>query len=199
MMSVADVLAGAAALAMLTAGPFTDTGRGSGPATVTGGRVADESLLVRANGRFSPPTALVPSAAVTYDLTLVPAGARIEIVQKSDRSGTSVRTRLTGLKPGFAYGMHVHTLPCGADPKAAGPHYQHVPAPTADPVNEVWLDFVADPRGRATAETTHTWGFRRGAANSVVLHGEQGGAGDRIACFTVPFGGYGPQGTSGAR
>ncbi|MFD4747794.1 superoxide dismutase family protein [Streptomyces rubiginosohelvolus] len=150
---------------------------------VTGG-----SSWMRAAGVFSPPGSFVPSDALTYDTRLVPAGARIEVTQFTGPSGTRVGARLHGLVPGRAYGMHVHTSPCGADPAAAGPHYQHRPSATADPVNEVWLDFRTDEDGDGRAEALHDWNFREGGARSVIIHDRQGGAGERAACFTVPFG-----------
>ncbi|MFF3033835.1 superoxide dismutase family protein [Streptomyces rubiginosohelvolus] len=146
------------------------------------------SSWMRAAGVFSPPGSFVPPDALTYDTRLVPAGARIEVTQFTDPSGTRVGTRLHGLVPGRAYGMHVHTSPCGADPAAAGPHYQHRPSATADPVNEVWLDFRTDEDGDGRAEALHDWNFREGGARSVIIHDRQGGAGERAACFTVPFG-----------
>ncbi|MFF8963817.1 superoxide dismutase family protein [Streptomyces globisporus] len=146
------------------------------------------SSWMRAAGVFSPPGSFVPSDALTYDTRLVPAGARIEITQFTAPSGTRVGTRLHGLVPGRAYGMHVHTSPCGADPAAAGPHYQNRPSETADPVNEVWLDFRTDEDGDGRAEALHDWNFREGGARSVIIHDRQGGAGERAACFTVPFG-----------
>ncbi|MFI1780078.1 superoxide dismutase family protein [Streptomyces rubiginosohelvolus] len=146
------------------------------------------SSWMRAAGVFSPPGSFVPSDALTYDTRLVPAGARIEITQFTGPSGTRVGARLHGLVPGRAYGMHVHTSPCGADPAAAGPHYQHRPSATADPVNEVWLDFRTDEDGDGRAEALHDWNFREGGARSVIIHDRQGGAGERAACFTVPFG-----------
>ncbi|MEV6473039.1 superoxide dismutase family protein [Streptomyces sp. NPDC051657] len=149
------------------------------------------SSWMRAAGVFSPPGSFVPSDALTYDTRLVPAGARIEVTQFADPSGTRVGARLRGLVPGRAYGMHVHTSPCGADPAAAGPHYQHRPAATADPVNEVWLDFRTDEEGDGRAEALHGWGFREDGARSVIIHDRQGGAGERAACFTVPFGPHG--------
>ncbi|MGW1434072.1 superoxide dismutase family protein [Streptomyces griseus] len=142
---------------------------------------------MRSAGVFSPPGSFVPSDALTYDTRLVPAGARIEVTRFTDPSGTRVDARLRGLVPGRAYGMHVHTSPCGADPAAAGPHYQHRPAATADPVNEVWLDFRTDEEGDGRAAARHGWGFREDGARSVVIHDRQGGAGERAACFTVPF------------
>ncbi|MFI1187356.1 superoxide dismutase family protein [Streptomyces californicus] len=146
------------------------------------------STWTRASGVFSPPGAFVPSDALTYDTRLVPAGARVEITEFAGPSGTRVEARLRGLVPGRAYGMHVHTSPCGADPAAAGPHYQHRPAATADPVNEVWLDFRTDEDGDGSAKALRGWAFREGGARSVIIHDRQGGAGERAACFTVPFG-----------
>ncbi|MFB8140222.1 superoxide dismutase family protein [Streptomyces parvus] len=152
------------------------------------GAGAGGSSWMRAAGVFSPPGSFVASDALTYDTRLVPAGARIEVTEFTDPSGTRVGTRLRGLVPGRAYGMHVHTSPCGADPAAAGPHYQHRPSATADPVNEVWLDFRTDEDGDGRAEAVHDWNFREGGARSVIIHDRQGGAGERAACFTVPFG-----------
>ncbi|MEV1046812.1 superoxide dismutase family protein [Streptomyces sp. NPDC049916] len=151
-------------------------------------------LWMRAAGVFSPPGSYVPSGALTYDTALVPAGARIEVSQYADRTGTRVTARLRGLVPNRAYGMHVHTSPCGADPAAAGPHYQNRPSATADPVNEVWLDFRTDADGDGRAEARQDWGFREGGAWSVIIHDRQGGAGERAACFTVPFGSTGESG-----
>ncbi|WP_249401713.1 superoxide dismutase family protein [Streptomyces sp. YIM 121038] len=143
-------------------------------------------MEVRAEARFAPPTAFVPSAAITYEQQLVPAASWIEVTQRSDQIGTRVSLRVKGLQPGHAYGVHVHQKPCGADPAAAGPHYQNEPGPM-DPENEVWLDFTAGKDGSGKASAVHNWGFRRGEAAAVVLHREQGGAGERLACFSVPF------------
>ncbi|MFE6774383.1 superoxide dismutase family protein [Streptomyces fimicarius] len=163
-------------------------GGGGDPSRSDDAATAGGSSWMRAAGVFSPPGSFVPSDALTYDTRLVPAGARIEVTQFTDPSGTLVGARLRGLVPGRAYGMHVHTSPCGADPAAAGPHYQHRPAATADPVNEVWLDFRTDEDGDGRAEALHGWDFREGGARSVIIHDRQGGAGERAACFTVPFG-----------
>lgn len=159
----------------------------------SGGVPGDGGDCVRAKGRFAPSKTLSP--ALTYDRQLVPPGARIEVTQRHERSGTRVALRVRGLKPGHAYGVHVHQKPCGTDPAAAGGHYQHRPDPVqpsknpayVNPANEVWLDFTARPDGSGKAAAVHSWGFRPGGASSVVLHREQGGAGDRVACFTVPF------------
>ncbi|MFH8606093.1 superoxide dismutase family protein [Streptomyces sp. NPDC018029] len=150
---------------------------------------------VRVEARFAPPTAFIPSPAVTYDQRLVPAASWIEVVQRGVEGGTAVTLRVRGMKPGHAYGVHVHRKPCGADPEAAGGHYQHRVDPVQpsknpaylNPENEVWLDFTAGADGSGSAGAVHGWGFRPGEASSVVLHHEPGGAGDRAACFTVPF------------
>ncbi|MEU6048417.1 superoxide dismutase family protein [Streptomyces griseus] len=168
--------------------PAQEPSGGGGPSRGDGAVTAGGSSWMRAAGVFSPPGSFVPSDALTYDTRLVPAGARIEVTQFTDPSGTRVGARLRGLVPGRAYGMHVHTSPCGTDPAAAGPHYQHRPEPTADPANEVWLDFRTDEDGDGRAEALHGWDFREGGARSVIIHDRQGGAGERAACFTVPFG-----------
>ncbi len=108
----------------------------------------------------------------------------------ADSGETTVKLRVKGMKPGHAYGVHVHRKPCGADPAAAGGHYQHRPSDdprAANPDNEVWLDFTPGPGGQARARAHHDWGFRPGQANSVVIHDEPGNHGARVACFTVPF------------
>jgi Cu-Zn family superoxide dismutase len=180
---VAGIFVGALASAVLATG-------GSGTA-------APDGYWMKTDARFAPPTAFVPSAALTYDVNLVPAAARIEVSQRTEASGaTTVRLKVEGLTPGHAYGVHVHQKPCGADPAAAGGHYQHRKDPVQPPTdpayanadNEVWLDFTADGRGDGGASARHDWNFRRGEASSVVLHSAPGMAGSRVACFTVPFG-----------
>ncbi|WP_232788995.1 superoxide dismutase family protein [Streptomyces odonnellii] len=170
---------------------------------------------VRAAGVFVPPSPARLATALTYDVKLVPVGARIAVVERvGDRAGghagreaadsaTDVRLGVSGLLPNRMYGAHVHTEPCGRTPEDAGPHYQNVKdpeQPSTDPAyanreNEVWLDFTTDSGGRAASESRHTWRFRPGGAGSVVIHehgtattpGEAGTAGARLACLTVPF------------
>ncbi|CAM5372381.1 hypothetical protein GCM10010329_15360 [Streptomyces spiroverticillatus] len=142
-------------------------------------------------GRFAPASAFVPPGAVSYDAQLVPAGGWIHVQQKVSGKETTVTVKVKGLKPNHAFGMHVHEKACGVDPKAAGMHYQHVKDPKlVNPDNEVWLDFTTDKDGNAEMSAHHTWGLPKGAANSVILHREQGGAGERVGCFTVPFGDF---------
>ncbi|MEU6764838.1 superoxide dismutase family protein [Streptomyces sp. NPDC046853] len=196
---VAGMLAGAVATAVLAAGAgVAGAGAGAGTGAGAGGGVAGDATpgyWMRVGARFAPPTALLPSSAITYDQKLVPAGSSIEVEQRGGPGGMEVKLRVKGLKPGHAYGAHVHQKPCAADPEAAGGHYQHRKDPHqpskdpayVNPENEVWLDFTPGPDGSGGAEARHDWEFRRGAAGSVVLHHEPGGAGDRVACFTVPF------------
>ncbi|RII16962.1 Copper/zinc superoxide dismutase (SODC) [Streptomyces sp. YIM 130001] len=179
---VAAMVAGAVAGALL--------------ATGSAGAGAADVYATQVSGVFAPPSALVASSAKTYDLEKVPAGARITVGETSTPAGTRVTLGVSGLQAGYAYGAHVHQKPCGALPEAAGGHYQNrvdPVQPSTDPAyvnprNEVWLDFTTDAQGRGHAEAQHDWGFRKGGARSVVLHREQGGAGDRLACFSVPFG-----------
>ncbi|WP_435280409.1 superoxide dismutase family protein [Streptomyces koelreuteriae] len=174
---LAGICASAVAAALSAAGP--------------GGAGAVEGYSVRAEARFVAAGAAQGSAALTYDRGLVPVGSWIQVRQHTvPGGGTTVRLKVAGMKPGHAYGVHVHQKPCGVDPEAAGGHYQHRPSSDphhVSPDNEVWLDFTADRRGAGAASARHEWGFRPGEASSVVIHDVPGGAGERAACFTVPF------------
>jgi superoxide dismutase, Cu-Zn family len=173
---VAGICAGAVATAVLA----------------VAGTAGVEDCTMRKDGRFVPASAAAASAAVTYDQKLVPVGSWIEIDQrtKENTGATTVKLQLKGMKPGHAYGVHVHQKPCAADPAAAGGHYQN--KVSTDPAdvnakNEVWLDFTADARGSGRATAWHSWGFREGEANSVVIHDVPGSSGARVACFTAAF------------
>ncbi|GAA2668729.1 superoxide dismutase family protein [Actinoplanes palleronii] len=152
--------------------------------------------------------------AVTYDPVVVPLGATAQVEFSSTGHNLWVRLGVTGLVPGRAYGAHMHVAACAADPKAAGPHFQHQhdPAatkekPSADPafanaVNEIWLDFTADARGAATVSRSQRWMFARDQRpKSLILHAETtktgpgvaGTAGARVGCLNLPFG-YGGTG-----
>ncbi|OON76738.1 hypothetical protein B1H18_20425 [Streptomyces tsukubensis] len=181
--------AGTGVVASGTEGVEAEPASGAGP----GG-----SYSLRMVARFAPPTAFVPSRAMTYDQSLVPAGAGIDVEQRTDKEGTVVILRASGLVAGHKYGVHVHTGVCGSDPAAAGGHYQHVADPVQPSVsaayanadNEIWLDFTADAHGAGRATARHDWHLRSKQANSVVIHSAPGGSGDRVACFTVPFRGW---------
>ncbi|MFF1684768.1 MULTISPECIES: superoxide dismutase family protein [unclassified Streptomyces] len=197
---VARIVAGTVTAAAVLASGGGTAGRGTAGSETAGSRVADPGGYpggygVRVAARFSPPSAFVASPALTYDMKLVPAGARIEVVQRGGHGRVSVSVRVEGLVAGRAYGAHVHQGECGGDPAAAGGHYQHREDPVrpskdpayANPENEVWLGFTTDAQGAGAATARQGWEFRPGEARSVVLHGMPGGAGARIACFAVPF------------
>ncbi|MEV6696870.1 superoxide dismutase family protein [Streptomyces sp. NPDC051453] len=137
------------------------------------------------------------SPALTYDMKLVPAGARIEVVRRGGRGRGRGRVSVRGEGPaaGRAYGADVQQGECGGIwPWRAGT-YRHREDPVqpstgpahADPENEVWLGFTMDAHGAGAATARQSWEFRPGEAWSVVLRRMPGGAGARIACFTVPF------------
>jgi len=161
--------------------------------------IAAEPYWLTHSARFTPPTATVPSTAVTYDLDAVPAGGEVTVVQVADDDSTEVRLSVSGLRADRSYGAHVHTGRCGSLPADSGPHYQHRPDPVqpstdpayANPDNEVWLDLTTDTDGNGASSATQDWRFRAKEARSVVLHEEHtatgGQAGARLACVTVPF------------
>lgn len=140
---------------------------------------------------------------ITYDAKRVPAGAQLATSAKVDGGKTTVTLAVTGLLPNTKYGSHVHTKACGAKPADSGPHYQNEKDPVTPSVdskyananNEIWLDFTTDAQGAATSSATVGWEFRKGEANSVVVHaahtstehGKAGTAGDRLACLTHAF------------
>jgi Cu-Zn family superoxide dismutase len=156
---------------------------------------------VSTSGTLAPPSEA--EDAYTYNRTAAPPGAELTVESWSRNDGTQVELTATGLQPNSAYGAHVHVRPCGETGDAAGPHYQHEPAPPgrandpayANPSNEIWLDFSTDAQGSGRAISTVRWQFGDRVPASVVLHervtsagpGEAGEAGARIACLTVPF------------
>lgn len=183
-----------AALALSGCGDSTPAAPDAG--TDRGGSTRDVQLDVT----FAAP----PGIAVTYDETLVPVEARAGVTLVGDAGSTTVMLDVSGLRPDRQYGSHVHTMPCGADGMAAGPHFQHEQdpvSPSVDPAfanagNEIWLDFKTDASGASTVTSTVPWTFtddRR--AKSVIIHamqtstepGKAGTAGDRVACITVDF------------
>jgi Cu-Zn family superoxide dismutase len=140
---------------------------------------------------------------ITYDVARIPLGAKLSTGSSVANGQTTVELKVSGLLPNTKYGSHVHTKPCGAKPADSGPHYQNAKdpvSPSVDPQfanaeNEIWLDFTTDAQGAATGTATVKWEFRKGEANSVVVHaahtstehGRAGTAGDRLACLTAAF------------
>jgi Cu-Zn family superoxide dismutase len=143
------------------------------------------------------------ATAISYDPAVVPPGATATLTITKTGYGTVVLLVATGLIPNRAYGAHLHTDPCGADPEAAGGHYQNRKDPVtpsvnpvyANPSNEVWLDFTASPAGTGSSSSLHGWNFDPAAPpRALVLHAEHtktgagtaGKAGARVACLTLP-------------
>jgi Cu-Zn family superoxide dismutase len=141
--------------------------------------------------------------AVTYSESWVPVGAAVDVETDRQRSFTQVDLKVEGLRPWHAYGAHFHQRACGADPEAAGSHYQNVSDPVtpstnpryANPNNEVWLDFRTGEDGDGTARAVVPFALRTGAAapQSLVIHahrtmtgmGMAGTAGARLACVNL--------------
>jgi Cu-Zn family superoxide dismutase len=156
------------------------------------------------------PLAILPPPSATllsYDPAVVPPGATATLKIIETGYGTEVRLAVAGLIPNRMYGAHLHVDPCGADPAAAGGHYQNHKDPAATPAtpsanpayanprNEVWLDFTTDASGAATSTSSHGWNFDPvSPPRALVLHadhtktgpGEAGKAGARVACLTLP-------------
>ncbi|KRV46548.1 superoxide dismutase [Wenjunlia vitaminophila] len=157
---------------------------------------------VLADDHFAPVGATVPKA-VTHDVHGVPPGSHVWLAERAGERDTWLTLRVHGLRPDHTYGIHVHTEPCGRQPKDSGPHYQDQVDPRqpsvdpayANPRNEVWLDLTTDRHGAGEATAHQRWRFRPGQARSVVLHqhgtsterGHAGTAGDRLACVSVPL------------
>lgn len=152
-----------------------------------------------ASGAFLPAPQGI--RAITYDPTVVPAGATASVVLTTTDQGVRVQLTATGMVPRRTYGAHLHTMACTAVPDQAGPHYQHQADPSkpsvdpeyANPENEIWLDFTADATGAASATSTHSWNFADAAPQSLIVHAERtkttagkaGTAGERVACLSL--------------
>jgi Cu-Zn family superoxide dismutase len=168
------------------------------PGQLVPGEAAGPDLV--ASGTFLP---YRPGAtAITYDAKVVPPGARVRVAVTKTSSGVVVRLTAAGMVPRRAYGVHLHTQPCAGMPDQSGPHYQNRHDPKtpsvdpsyANPSNEVWLDFTADPSGDGTAVSEENWAFDpKTPPRSLVIHGETtrtaegvaGTAGERAACLTL--------------
>ncbi len=161
----------------------------------------DTQRQVNVSATFATPEQNV--TALTYDPTLLPAGAQATVTAGSQSGKTTVQLTVAGLLPNRAYGAHAHARPCGPIGDAAGPHFQHQLDPKtpsvdpafANPGNEIWLDFTTDAEGKATANSTVDWVFDARKADSVIIHaqptatepGKAGTAGARVGCISVDF------------
>ncbi|GGS78794.1 hypothetical protein GCM10010156_41900 [Planobispora rosea] len=187
------VLAAAALLAAACAGqgaphPAAHDTRGAVPA---GPAEPASAVKLVGGGRFGVPAS--GTSAIAYDPKLVPAGATARVTAESGAVMATSTVTVEGFLPDRAYGVHLHVNPCGPDPEAAGPHYQHAHA-HASADNEVWLDFTTDPQGAATVTARQGWAFvPERAPRSLVIHAKRtkaagaraGTAGPRVACVTL--------------
>jgi len=143
---------------------------------------------------------------ISYNPTYVPPGSTGRVRGIYTGSGATVVTlHVWGLVPNREYGAHAHKFGCSAtDPMAAGGHYQYLVGGAADPAsanpdNEIWLDFTTDSEGDGTAQARVDWQFPNAGgdrAQSVIIHdhhtatgpaGSAGTAGPRYGCLTVAF------------
>ena len=125
--------------------------------------------------------------------------ATAQVVAVESGGSTTIQLKVQGLDHdavGIELGAHVHVGSCvTGDGGAAGPHYNSTgTTPTA--LNEVWLDFVVDANGTASAETTVPFVIPAGGAAAVVIHADEtstgplppaGVAGPRWACLPLQF------------
>jgi Cu-Zn family superoxide dismutase len=82
----------------------------------------------------------------------------------------------------------------------AGGHYQDKTAAAgidasasdfANPMNEIWLDFMTDAAGKGMADRTVDFKVRPGEAKAIVVHAMMtqtgGAAGTKLACLNIAF------------
>ncbi|MCU1531596.1 MAG: superoxide dismutase [Arthrobacter sp.] len=192
-----------AAIGLTALGAFLVACSGTSPAGTppTSAPPAEAPLASRAEGNFA--AWAEGNVATTYNPDLVPVGAKAESTVTVRSDGTETKLMVHGLMPNRHYGAHAHVKPCGVDGAAAGPHYQDQidpVAPSVDPAyanakNEIWLDFLTDAQGDASAESSVDWKARGGEAQSITIHenhtmteaGKAGTAGTRLACIDVNF------------
>ncbi|HEY2723793.1 MAG TPA: superoxide dismutase family protein [Pseudonocardiaceae bacterium] len=205
-------LAAVAALAALTplacsANQSPAASSPSSPSSPPSSASKAPALQLKGEGTLAAPSA--NGTAITYDESLAPVGAKLTTSMVPAGNATEVKFTVSGLTPNRGYAVHAHTKACGADAKAAGPHYQNRIDPAATPdkpssdpayanrTNEIWLDLTTDAKGSAQTATTVPFTFTKREPASIVVHkdmvtntepGKAGTAGDRIACLTLPKG-----------
>jgi superoxide dismutase, Cu-Zn family len=176
------------------------TSPGSGPSPRPGEAVAGHAgqaahvVALSGGGEFTKKG----PAAIVYDHKLAPEGAQASLTVDSQGGKTVSSLVVEGFLPDRAYGAHLHTKPCAADPDAAGPHYQqrhHDPASHGATVaNEVWLDLTTDESGSGRATARNAWSLDPNRLpRSLVIHAQHtmsagpnaGTAGPRVTCMTL--------------
>lgn len=163
---------------------------------------SDPSSGSSRNVQLSTTFSTTLGVAITYDQSLVKAGARVAVNSVSTGHTTTVELAMRGLLPGHLYGANVHAETCGATADANGSRFQNVADPVqpsvdphyANPENEIWLDLTTDATGAGSSRAAVPWAFtadRR--AHSVVVHalpttaGTAGTAATAVACISVNF------------
>jgi Cu-Zn family superoxide dismutase len=175
-------------------------------ATVTAATFATVAGFSASPAAAAPPLVRATGPTFVYDSTLAPAGTSVQVSSTTGALTTVTSLKVSGLLPNRRYGSHVHYLPCGELPAAAGAHFQYVPDPAtggsktvastdpayANPRNEIWLDFTTSASGSASSVSVVPWRMpadRRG--QSVIIHAmgtdHTGAAGARVLCVDVPF------------
>lgn len=171
---------GAAAIALCAgglAGATSSAYADAGGAVVTGGPLVD----------FAP------------DTTDPTDGATAQLTMTAHSGSTTFVLRIKGMDPaltGRDFGAHLHLGPCVAgNPTAALAHYNTdvlagVVPPQIGPTTEVWLDFVVNPAGNATAVATVPFVPAPGN-RAIVIHRDPtdsgGVAGPRLACLPLSW------------
>ena len=126
----------------------------------------------------APRTGVVANAGVT---------GRAMIVTPSGADHTIVRIHGDGLQPGEEYGVHVHF---GACLQFQG-HFQYQSPGPVTRENEIWLDLIANPAGRASDQVKVPQIDIGARPLSIVIHarsnpdhapGQPGHPGSRVAC-----------------
>lgn len=116
-------------------------------------------------------------------------------LERINGAGSHVSVRVSGLRPGATYGIHLHNAPCAAANPGGG-HYKHDAAGVAQPPNELWpssdaqnavAGVTANTAGVASGRGTAEW-LAGSSAVSVVLHAGIGhgatttAGGPKLAC-----------------
>ncbi|GAA2643032.1 hypothetical protein GCM10010399_91310 [Dactylosporangium fulvum] len=169
---------------------------------------ATQPVKATAKGTFVPvASAPADAKALLYEPSAVQGSPSADLTLISGKGRTMESLVVTGFDPKRRYGAHLHAEPCGKDPSAAGPHFQHHPDPKAsrspstdpsyaNPHNEAWLDFTTDASGRGEATAEQDWELTPDhRPNSLVIHadptstspGSAGTAGSRVACLTITY------------
>ena len=118
------------------------------------------------------------------------AHAVVHVVETGQgKSHITLRVSGVDAPAGQTFGAHVHQFPCGSDPDAAGPHYQHAGATRKLEEREVWLDVTINKRGNGITHATRPWSVDQSLPRSVIIHAdptaENGTAGARLACIDL--------------